>query len=281
MNRVSSVSTERLLPTYRWDEKDSLSASQAELRSKTTKLLLEFRQSAPRDSRKTLPPENIIKPIVKMNVDKRTFAIHNAEEMIRQGEIATPPPSLIPTFMAAGRELPGVEDRYLKDDHPSQEIFAYNRLGKRSWLNKRFGQHCLTAIGFAHPSGSVEPAAAPTRVKAHRPATIAGHRIQPDQTDDWTIISSKTPIALIQEDARKAALISRVTGAVDLSKLSDDHDALDAVTHLSRPESVFEHDEATILGQKALLLDRLEHFDEADDSPFYPVIQTVYLTQIQ
>jgi hypothetical protein len=244
--------------------------------------LLDFRRAADKGSREALPPADIIRAIASMNVAKRSVAIRNAEAMIKNGEISKPPSSLIPTFMAAGRELPGVEDSYMKEDHPSQELFAYNRLGKRSWLNRRFGEHCLTAIGFAHPSGIVEPAIAPTRVKAHRPEIISVGGSVNGISDEWIVISSKNPVAQIYENERQAALISRVTGAVNVNKSTHlEKKTLDAIVHLSRPESVFEHDESTILGQKALILAALEQFDGADDSPFYPVIQTMYLTQIQ
>jgi hypothetical protein len=269
----------RLLPTYRWDETDYLSNSEMKLRDLTSQLLIDFIEGSD-DPEAFTPPKGIISPIVAMNVHKRSSAMRQAEAQIATGQIVAPPPSLIPTSMASGREIPGVEDGYMSGDHPSQELFAYNRLGKKSWQNKRFGEHCLKAIGFAHPNGTVTSSDAQTRVKAHAPG-LGIYGTNGDGLEEWVVISTKAPIATIDENERQAALISRVTGAVDLTSPLLDRHVTDAITHLSERDPLPEHDSELVLGKKALLLEALEFYDGSEDNPFYPVIQTVYLTQIQ
>lgn len=216
-----------------------------------------------------------------MNVRKRSSAVRRAEADIAAGDIVAPPPSLIPTFMASGHELPGVEDGYMRDDHPSQELFAYNRLQKTSWLNRRFGEHCLKAIKFAHPHGQVEPSALPVRVKAHAPTASAAGGRRAKGLDEWVVISTKAPIATIHENARQAALISRVTGAVDLTSPKLSAEVTEAISDLSAHDPLPDHESAAVLAQKALLLDALIAHDGSGTNPFYPVIQTVYLTQLE
>lgn len=272
---------DRLLPTYRWDEKDKLSSSELELRRTTSSLLLDFlHQSKDGQTEAFIPPEDIIFPIVAMNVRKRSSAMRQAEALIEAGDIVAPPSSLIPTFMASGREIPGVEDGYMRADHPSQELFAYNRLQKKSWLNRRFGEHCLKAIGFAHPHGEVVPASAPTRVKAHAPALVPSGK-HTKGLDEWVVVSTKSPIATIRENGRQASLISRVTGAVDLTSPELGSEVTQAIIDLSEHDPLPNHESAQVLAQKALLLDALEFYDGTDVNPFYPVIQTVYLTQLR
>jgi hypothetical protein len=273
------------LPTYRWDDWDTrtgtkVSDDEDKLRASTSALLLEYlREESESAEGLSRPPIEVITPIVNMNIDKRTAATKRAEVMVEQGVISRPPVSLIPTFMASGHAIIGVEDGYMRGDHPSQELFAYNRVGKKSWLNRRFGEHCLKAISFAHPGGLVEPAVAPTRVKAHSTDPIFDQSIA-DMNEDWKIVSSKTPIAVIRENGRSAALISRVTGAVDLAseQLSDDERI--AIHSLAEQADIHTHDATTTLGNKALLLSALERSEESQDNPFHPVIQTVYLTQL-
>lgn len=272
---------ERLLPTYRWDEKDKLSSSELELRRTTSSLLLDYiHQSNEEQTDVFVPPEGIIFPIVAMNVHKRSSAMRRAEALIEAGEMVAPPPSLIPTFMASGREIPGVEDGYMTADHPSQELFAYNRLQKKSWLNRRFGDHCLRAIGFAHPHGEVAPATALTRVKAHAPTHVLSEK-RTRGLEEWVVVSTKSPIATIRENGRQASLISRVTGAVDLTSPELDSDVTQAIIDLSEHDPLPDHESAKVLAQKALLLDALELYDGTETNPFYPVIQTIYLTQLQ
>lgn len=224
--------------------------------------------------RQVLPPSSVIAPIIAMNVAKRTSATRKAEQMVEKGEIEIPPASLIPTFMNSGHEIPGVEDRYMWNDHPSQELFAYNRLGKKAWLNRRFGAHCLKAISFAHPHGTVRPSDVETRVKAH--ATFGPD----DATEGWIVVSTKTPIATISENGRHASLISRVTGAVDISNTWLYADEADAIKELSEYDAdPGESPTPAVLAQKAMLLSALERHEGNENSAFHPVIQTVYLTQ--
>ena len=221
-----------------------------------------------------LPPTSVIAPIIAMNVAKRTSATYKAEELIEKGEISIPPASLIPTFMNSGHEIPGVEDRYMWNDHPSQELFAYNRLGKKAWFNRRFGAHCLKAVKFAHPHGIVQPSDEPTRVKAH-------DTLPPDATaDGWLVVSSKAPIATIEENGRQASLISRVTGAVDMTNPWLYQDETDAFRELSKyVAEPGEEPTPRVMAQKAMLLAALERHEGNANSAFHPVIQTVYLTQ--
>lgn len=280
MSNNNEKRQERLLPTYRWDEGSKLSDSETELRSYTSRLLNDFRTQAVEAGYDDLPPSDIIDAIATMNVAKRSSATRRAERLIADGVIQRPPASLIPTFMQSGHEIIGLEDRYMTNDHPSQELFAYNRLAKRSWLNRRFGEHCLQAIGFAHPHGIVKASDAVTRVKAHSTVHVglsSGHATGPDE---WVIVSSKSPIATIEENGRQASLISRVTGAVDVTSPVLKPDVIEAITDLARHEIIPEHAANTVLGQKAVLLDAILAHDEREDNPFYPVIQTVYLTQL-
>jgi hypothetical protein len=214
-----------------------------------------------------------------MNVAKRSAAMHQAEAGIAGGAIVAPPTSLIPTFMVSGHRIPGLEDGYMTYDHPSQELFAYNRLGKRSWLNARFAQHCLRAVGFAHPSGTVEASSAGSlRVKAHSSMPrLEG--ADSNGLDAWAVVSTKSPIATIRENGRQASLISRVTGAVDLTSPELTWGETDAITWLADHEALPESDVEFALGQKAVLRDALERLDESEKNPFYPVVQTIYLTQ--
>lgn len=275
----------RLLPTYRWDDWDErtgtkVSTDEDKLRASTRALLLEYLRGQNGDTDElTHPPTEIIAPIVDMNIAKRSAATRQAEMLIEEGIINKPPVSLIPTFMASGHPIVGVEDGYMRADHPSQELFAYNRIGKKAWLNRRFGEHCLTAIGLAHPHGAVTPSYTPTRIKAHPTTPIYDHS-RSSMNDDWRIISSKTPIALIHENGRRAALITRVTGAVDLTspELSEDERA--AVRNLSDDSAERQYECVTTLGDKALLLSALDRTEGTEENPFYPVIQTVYLTQL-
>jgi len=269
----------RLLPTYRWDDWDDRtgqrpSDDKIKLRDSTARLLLDFA----RQTKGTRPPESVIIPIVDMNIAKRTLAISRAEQLVEYGQITRPPVSLIPTFMASGHAILGVEDGYMLSDHPSLELFAYNRLGKKSWLNRRFGEHCLTAIGFAHPHGVVRPGDMPTRVKAHSPTP--GQQDGATGSEEWVIVSSKSPIATITENGRHASMISRVTGAVDLSSQQLSSAEKEAISQLAMHERFADLPPETVLGQKALLLDALERNDESPLTPFYPVLQTVYLTQL-
>jgi len=268
------------LPTYRWDEDDKLSDSETELRTHTSRLLNDFRSHAVKAGIDDLPPSDIIDAIATMNVAKRSSATRRAEHLIADGVIQRPPASLIPTFMQSGHEIIGLEDRYMTNDHPSQELFAYNRLAKRSWLNRRFGEHCLRAIRFAHPHGIVRASDTPTRVKAHSTAHVGMQTAQAKSQEEWVIVSSKSPIATIEEKGRQASLISRVTGAVDLTSPALKPDVIDAISDLARHEIVPEHAATTVIGQKAVLLDAIVNHDEREDNPFYPVIQTVYLTQL-
>lgn len=284
MSIKSAENQARLLPTYRWDEWDErkgqkVSTDEPKLFASTQKRLLEFlRENAAEAGSEPRPPEDIINSIISMNVAKRSLATRRAEALIEKGEVLPPPISLIPTFMASGHVVLGVEDEYMKHDHPSQEVFAYNRLGKNSWLNLRFGEHCLTAMALAHPNGVVEPSAIPTRVKAH--ATVSRPSEEGAVANDWIIVSSKKPIATITENGRRASLISRVTGAVDTgSSLLKPHES-DAIRNLSEHEVISNHVTAAAIGQKALLLHALERLEGLPDNPFYPVIQTVYLTQL-
>ena len=227
------------------------------------------------EGRTVVPPTEVIAPIISMNVIKRTSATRRAEQLVEKGQIEIPLSSLIPTFMNSGHEIPGIEDPYLMHDHPSQELFAYNRLGKKAWLNRRFGQHCLKAVSFAHPHGSVQPSTMPTRIKAHATGADIDH-----STDSWIIASTKTPIARIDERGRQAQLISRVTGAIDMSNPLLHNEEIQAISELAqydaeRGERLTPH----ILAQKAVLLDALERHEGDSNSAFHPVIQTVYLTQ--
>lgn len=278
MSVTANTHPERLLPTYRWDDEDNLSSSESELLKYTEKSLLSFRESMGDDAAVLLPPHSVVRPIVSMNIRKRTSATRRAEEAIERGEMIAPLTSLIPTFMASGHAITGVEDSYMKNDHPSQELFAYNRLGKNSWVNRRFGEHCLRAIGFAHPEGTVQASSGSTRAKAHSmgQSNVGSHSSIPDE---WVIVSSKTPIATIEENGRVATLVSRVTGAVDLTNPHLTHQETEAIVELSGHEVVYEHQTTAVLAQKALLIDALLRMDDKDDNPFHPVIQTVYLTQ--
>ncbi len=279
MSVTANTHPERLLPTYRWDRKHQLSSSETELLNYTEKSLLAFRESLPSDAAMLLPPHSVVRPIVSMNVRKRTSATRQAEEAIERGEMSAPHTSLIPTAMASGHAIRGVEDSYMKNDHPSQELFAYNRLGKNAWINRRFGEHCLRAVGFAHPEGTVRASSDLTRVKAHS----VGHSNVSSRgrtiPDEWVIVSSKTPIATLEENGRVATLISRVTGAVDLTNPHLTTQETEAIVELSQHEVVYEHQTAAVLAQKALLVDALMRMDDNDDNAFHPVIQTVYLTQ--
>ncbi len=280
MSETPNTYQERLLPTYRWDRKHKLSSSESELLSYTEKSLLKFRESMESDGNSLLPPQTVVRPIISMNVRKRTSATRHAEEAIARGEMIAPLTSLIPTFMASGHPIPGVEDSYMKDDHPSQELFAYNRLGKKSWVNRRFGEHCLRAIGFAHPEGTVRASSsASTRIKAHSVVQAGVASNGQHFPDEWVIISSKTPIATVEENGRIATLISRVTGAVDLTNPLLAQQETEALVDLSGHEVVHEHQTAAVLAQKALLVDALLRTDDTEGNPFHPVIQTVYLTQ--
>lgn len=272
----------RLLPTYRWDDWDKdnsnphqLSELEGKLLVSTANVLHDYIQESGLAGLHILPPASVISPIIAMNIAKRTSATYKAEDLVEKGEISRPPTSLIPTFMNSGHEIPGVEDRYMHADHPSQELFAYNRLGKKSWLNQRFGAHCLKAIGFAHPNGHVEASDGHTRVKAH----VLG----PDAdtaSDGWVIVSSKTPIASISENGRRASLISRVTGAVDIRSPWLYQDEVTAIEELSRHDRLTDEQPlSVVMAQKALLLGALNRHDGSPDSAFHPVIQTVYLTQ--
>lgn len=225
-----------------------------------------------------MPPEGVVLPIVAMNVAKRSAAIREAVADIAAGKIVAPPTSLIPTFMTSGHSIAGLEDGYMTDNHPSQELFAYNRLGKRSWLNAKFAKHCLRAVGFAHPNGVTMPATESVRAKAHSP--LAGLRhADSNGLDDWAVVSTKSPIASIYENGRKAELISRVTGAVELTSPELGLDETEAIAWLAKHESLPDTNIDFTLGQKAILGDAIERLDGSDKNPFYPVVQTVYLTQ--
>ncbi|MGB3945244.1 MAG: hypothetical protein WBK76_00180 [Candidatus Saccharimonadales bacterium] len=276
----------RLLPTYRWDEWDpsknrKVSSEEPALLSSTQELLLEYLHTLAEESNSDpRPPEDVVRPIIALNVAKRSLATRYAEQLIERGEVSAPPISLIPTFMASGHVILGVEDGYMHADHPSQEVFAYNRIGKKSWLNRRFGEHCLTAVSLAHPNGIVDRPTEPTRVKAHSSLNLP-QRSKGDQSlKNWVIVSSKTPLATIHENGRKASLISRVTGAVDLASPELASSEARAIRDLSEHEVISEQITATALGQKALLLNALERLEGCQENAFYPVIQTVYLTQL-
>jgi len=215
-----------------------------------------------------MPPIGVVLPIADMNVAKRSAAMRQAEAGIAEGTIVAPPTSLIPTFMVSGHRIPGLEDGYMTGDHPSQELFAYNRLGKRAWLNSRFAQHCLRAVGFAHPSGIVETSGSGSvRAKAHSsmPRLEDAHSYG---LDAWAVVSTKSPIATIRENGRQASLISRVTGAVDLTCPELSLDEAEAITWLADHEALPEHDIEYALGRKAILRDAIERFDGSEKNPF-------------
>ena len=272
----------RLLPTYRWDDWDGrdpaphqLSNLEDKLRASTANVLRDFVHESGLAGKQVLPPASVISPIIAMNIAKRTSATRRAEDLVEKGEITIPPASLIPTFMNSGHEIPGVEDRYMWNDHPSQELFAYNRLGKKSWLNRRFGEHCLKAISFAHPHGEVRASEAETRVKAHASTVDTD-----TASEGWIIVSSKTPIASIDENGRRASLISRVTGAVDITSPWLYSDETEAILELSQHDRLPDDTPISVtMAQKALLLNALNRHDGNQNSAFHPVIQTVYLTQ--
>lgn len=273
----------RLLPTYRWDDWDTrksdphqLSDLDGKLLVCTAEVLKDFMADMERDGTEVLPPQSVIFPILEMNVSKRSSATRKAEHLIEKGEITIPPSSMIPTFMNSGHAIPGVEDHYMGSDHPSQELFAYNRLGKTSWQNQKFGAHCLKAIEFAHPNGVVTATNGPLRVKAHESS-----RDSDKESEGWVILSSKASIATIAENGRRASLISRVTGAVDITSPLLTKSETEAITELTGYERPFgdSTDTRVVMARKALLVDALLRTDGQESSPFRPVIQTVYLTQ--
>jgi hypothetical protein len=283
VSKIDTTYSGRLLPTYRWDDWDTrnpephqLSKLEDKLLASTSKVLHNFIQEAEEIGDHVLPPESVISPILTMNVAKRSSATRNAEVLIHKGEITTPPASLIPTFMNSGHTIPGVQDRYMLNDHPSQELFAYNRLHKKSWLNRRFGEHCLKAIGFAHPNGIVESSKHDTRVKAH-----ASPYALDTSADGWVIVSTKSTIASVYENDRRASLISRVTGAVDITSPTIGREEADAILELAQCDKIYENaaSAASVIAQKALLLEALNRNDDTENNAFHPVIQTVYLTQ--
>lgn len=266
---------DRLLPTYRWTKDGKPSGSEIQLGRQTSNLLLDFLHE---HGDVSMPPEGVILPIAAMNVAKRSAAMRQAESDITEGKLFAPPTSLIPTFMVSGHSIAGLEDGYMTNNHPSQELFAYNRLGKKSWLNVRFAQHCLRAVGFAHPNGITTPSVDSMRAKAHSP--LAGLKgAEENGLNEWAVISTKSPIACILENGRKAELISRVTGAVDLTSPELRGEETEAITWLANHESLPETNVTYALGQKAILRDAVERLDGSEKNPFHPVLQTVYLTQ--
>lgn len=268
----------RLLPTLHWD-KSWAESKPAMVMAMSQRILGEFLEVHGSESENDLPPVDVVLPIAAMNVGKRMIMKQEAERSIKAGLLREPPTSYIPSFMGSGNFIPGLEDGYLNDDYPSLELFAYNRLGKKSWLNSRFAAHCLRAVGLAYPDGQVHASEPALRTKAHSASRLTGQKTT--DSEDWLIISSKSPIATVSKNGRDAMLVSRVTGAVDLSNPHLTNEESDSILELSMHEKIPDCDIERSLAQKALLADAIIRNDGSGESPFHPVIQTVYLTQLK
>lgn len=209
-----------------------------------------------------LPPYDVISSIVRVNSQKRQKAFRRTVEAA-QGNL--PPETIISSIMNYGAPIPGVADYYLDADYPSHEVFAYNRLGKLSMLNRRFGKRCIEAMQHAYPESVQVGAFENLRARVHRILDTSGEKL--------AVISTKEAVDRRTHNDRTSLLVSRVTGVARL-----DHAVMDSGVKRAI-ETLAEHACSTdrLIGAKALLTDFVREYD--DSEAVLPVIQTMYQTQ--
>lgn len=246
----------RKLPTFRFDE------NRPEDVHRLPKVTAErFEAFLAQDEAEWLPPVDIINSIIRVNSRKREKAFLKA---IDEASNEFPPQTTINSIMNYGGPIPGVSDRYLDADYPSHEVFAYIRLGKRSMLNRKFGEKCIEALQYAYP-GSIE-------VGHFEGLRARVHRVEDTDKGRLAVVSTKETIDNRQFNGRTSLLISRVTGVARLDHADMTPDVTAAIESLAEDVEVEQ-----LIGAKALLADYIESNDDSDT--VVPVIQTIYQTQ--
>lgn len=253
-----SFDVTRQLPTFRFDENTTDDVKR--LLYVTNERFKNFLDD--NEEPEWLPPFDVINSIVRVNTQKRETAFLRA---VDEAEGAYPPQTTINSIMNYGGAIPGVDDRYLDADYPSHEVFAYNRLGKRSMLNRKFGKRCIEAMRYAYPASIEKGQFESLRARVHRIVDTADEPL--------AVVSTKETIDHREYNGRTSLLVSRVTGVARL-----DHDAFDVTTRQAI-ETLADHKCGTdrLMGAKALLTDFIRSCDDTD--AIVPVIQTMYQTQ--
>jgi len=211
--------------------------------------------------------------VVRVNVAKRNKAFQRTmAEVAANPHMNKPPDTYLPTIMNVGAPIPGIEDRYLDDDYPSREVFAFNRLGK-SFTNERFARHCLLALDIAYPESDSVEVSGGLRVKAHR--------LLPNSS--LAVVSSKQVIGARRRGERETSLISRTTGVIDLDTAAITHDERFAILKLIDYENTYVHDGGFLPKAEASLCKAALRgliLDGTREDSVNPVIQTVYQAQL-
>jgi len=246
----------RRLPTFRFDENKPDDVHQ--LPKVTVKRFEAFLNES---GSEWLPPLDVIYSIVRVNSGKREKAFLRA---IEEAGDHFPPQTTINSIMNYGGPIPGVRDRYLDADYPSHEVFAYNRLGKRSMLNRKFGEKCIEAMQYAYPESTETGQFENLRARVHRVVETDDERL--------AVVSTKETIDNRQYNGRTSLLVSRVTGVARLDHEAMSPEVVNAIENLAEDTEVEQ-----IIGAKALLADFIESSDGS--SAVLPVIQTIYQTQ--
>ncbi len=256
-----SFNQSRKLPTFRFDEHRIDDVEK--LPSVTSRRYDDFLANpANLDSSVWLPPIDTIHSIVDVNTQKRQKAFLRA---VAESDDKFPPQTIIASIMNYGSSIPGVVDRYLDEDYPSHEVFAYNRLGKHSMLNRKFGKECVTAMGHAYPES--------TELGQFENLRARVHRIIETENERLAVVSTKETVDRRQYNGRTSLLVSRVTGVARM-----DHAAMSPCVEQAIETLAEHHDDHTrMLGAKALLKDYVHEHD--GDGAIVPVIQTMYQMQ--
>lgn len=269
------IEQRRLLPTIRWDEiltedktellpRKQIATYASKLQQATNAVFSEYMES-PEHAIPDVDPVAIAHA-AEYNLKKRGQALLRGVALVEDGLAQIPSPTMVPSTMLIGDEVPGIRDPYLDQPHPSQELFAYNRLGKMSMFNPEFAAHCVQALQFAYKRGEVV---------AKQQCTDAKIISDCGESDEWALVSVKTKIADIAHDGRTAQVVSRATGVIDLTspELRPRHTEL--IEELQDPDVPRE----VLMSRKLALLDLLYVNDGRGHSPIFPVIQSTYITQ--
>lgn len=255
-----SFDISRKLPTFRFDKN---TAEDVEYLRKITSDRYEtfLRDLSETDSDVWISPREVIASIVRVNSQKRQKAFLQ----VLNGENELPPETVINSIMNYGASIPGVVDEYLEDDYPSHEVFAYNRLGKTSMLNRKFGEKCIEAMRYAYPESDELGQFENLRARVHRVVDTAEGRL--------AVVSTKETIDRRSYKDRTSMLISRVTGVARM-----DHESISpAIEGAIETLADYQCDVERLMGAKALLTDFIRENDDSD--AVLPVIQTMYQTQ--
>lgn len=254
-----SFDQSRKLPTFRFDEH---TVRDMDLLAKATaKRYEEFLEDAA-DEQVWIPPLNVISSIINVNSQKRRKAF---EQTAATADGKFPPQTTIASIMNYGGPLPGVPDRYFEDDYPSHEVFAYNRLGRASMLNRKFGEKCIQALDYAYPDSRPLGQFEDFRARVHR-IIDAGD-------EPLVVVSTKETIDRREHNNRTGLLVSRVTGVARMNHEAMKPDVAQAVESLADRHC----DVRDLVGAKAVLA---EYIQEQDGTgAVVPVIQTMYQTQ--